>query len=242
MSLLFNFKNLILPQSDKQREFWVAKKLKKIKKGSKIIDAGAGECYYKKYCKHLKYVSQDFGKYNGKGDSVGIQTGKRDSSKLDIVSDIVNIPVKKESFDATLCVEVFEHIPRPLDALSELSRITKKNGVLILTAPFMSLTHYSPYYFYSGFSKNFYKENLPRYGFKIKEIYSYGNYFDYLSVELARVPLVLFRKLNILSIPLLLLYFFAAPAFILLRIFSLLNPSSRDLLCFGVGVVAIKEQ
>ncbi len=114
MSLLFNLKNLLLPQSDKQREFWVAKKLKKIKKGSKIIDAGAGECYYKKYCKHLKYVSQDFGKYNGKGDSVGIQTGKRDSSKLDIVSDIVNIPVKKESFDATLCVEVFEHIPRHL--------------------------------------------------------------------------------------------------------------------------------
>ncbi len=240
MSFLFKIKNLALPQSDKLREFWVEKKLKRIKKGSKILDAGAGECYYERYCKHLNYVSQDFGKYNGKGDSVGIQTGTRDSSKLDIVSDIVDIPVKKASFDAVLCVEVFEHIPRPLDALLELSRITKKNGVLILTAPFNSLTHYSPYYFYSGFSKNFYKENLPKYGFKIKEIYSYGNYFDYLSVELARVPLAVFRRNKILFLPVAVFYPLAIPIYILMRILSLVIVSS-DLAVFGICIEAVKK-
>lgn len=241
MSMLFNLKNLILPQSDKLRENWVAGKLKEIKKESKILDAGAGECYYKRYCNNLEYVSQDFGKYNGEGDGSGIQTGSRDSSKIDIVSDIVSIPVKSESFDALLCVEVFEHIPRPLDALKELSRIIKKGGILILTAPSLSLTHYSPYYFYSGFSKNFYLENLPRYGFEIKEVYVYGNYFDFLSTELARVPLVFFRKNKLLFIPVSILYIFVLPTYILFRIFSFLLPTSQELLCFGIGVKAIKK-
>lgn len=241
MSILFNLINAILPQSDKLREIWVERALEKVKDGSKILDAGAGECYYAKYCRHLEYVSQDFGKYDGKGDDAGIQTGTRDNSAIDIISDIVDIPVKSASFDAILCVEVFEHIPRPLDALAELSRVIKKNGTLILTAPFTSLTHYSPFYFYSGFSENFYKENLPKYGFKIKEIYSYGNYFDGLSLELARVPLVMVRRINIFSLPLVILYVVALPAYILLRIFSYLFPKTSDLSTFGVCVEAVKK-
>lgn len=241
MSFLFKIKNTILPQSDKLREYWVASKLSEIKKDSAVLDAGAGECYYEKYCKHLKYTSQDFGKYDGKGDEKGIQTGTRDSSKIDIVSDITEIPVKAESFDAILCVEVFEHIPRPLDALSELSRVMKKGGVLILTAPFSSLTHYSPYYFYSGFAKNFYKDNLPRHGFEIREIYSYGNYFDGLSLELARTPLVIFRENKLLFLPIFLLLPFLFSAYIVLRIFSYLFPKTQNLSTFGICIEAYKK-
>ena len=126
------FINFFIPQSEKVRELWVADQLRKIQPGKKILDAGAGECDYRQYCEHLNYISQDLGKYDGKGDGKGIQTNSRDSSRIDIVSDIVNIPIKSGSFDAVLCVEVFEHLPRPLDALSELSRVLKKNGILIL--------------------------------------------------------------------------------------------------------------
>lgn len=241
MSVLFKLKNVILPHSDKLREIWVAHKLEKLKKGSSIIDAGAGECYYKRYCNHLEYVSQDFGKYDGKGDRAGIQTGKRDSSGIDIISDIVDIPVKSASFDAALCVEVFEHIPRPLDALDELSRVVKKGGTLILTAPFASLTHYSPFYFYSGFSENFYKINLPKYGFGVKEIYTYGNYFDFISLELARVPLVVFRQISFFSIVFLFLFPLLLPSYLLLRFFSILFPRTSKLLPFGLCVEATKE-
>lgn len=239
MDLIY-LQNIILPQADKLREIWVAKTLAKIPRNESILDAGAGECRYKKYCSHLKYVSQDFGKYDGKGDKQGIQTGNRDSSGIDIVSDIVDIPVKDNSFDNILCIEVFEHIPRPLDALRELSRVMKKNGTLILTAPFSSLTHYSPYYYYSGFSINFYKENLPKYGFEIKEIYTYGNYFDHVSLELARIPLVLWRKLNILSAPLLMLYSTIIPVYILLRLLSLSSLVPSGLFYFTHCVKAVK--
>lgn len=241
MNKLFAIKNFILPQPDLSRKYWVVRELAQLPKDSTILDAGAGECQYKEYCKHLRYTSQDFGKYDGKGDNSGIQTGSRDSSKIDIVSDIVDMPIKSGSFDNVLCIEVFEHIPRPLDALKEISRVLKKQGTLILTAPFSSLTHYSPYYFYSGFSLQFYKENLPKAGFEIKEVYSYGNYFDHVSLELARVPLILWRKLTLLALPLILIYSNVLPVYFLLRILSLiptLNP--EGLFYFRHCIRAIK--
>lgn len=241
MFTLFDLKNFILPQPDLIRKYWIIKQLAKLPKSSTILDAGAGECQYKKYCKHLKYTSQDFGKYDGKGDSKGIQTGKRDQSKIDIVSDIVDMPVKSGSFDNVLCIEVFEHIPRPLEALRELHRVLRKGGTLILTAPFSSLTHYSPYYFYSGFSLHFYKENLPRLGFKIEEIYSYGNYFDHISLELARVPLILWRKLSFFALPLFLIYSSAFPIYFLLRVLAVTPIVPEGLFYFRHCIRAIKE-
>ena len=81
-----------------------------IPRGYKILDAGAGELRFKPDCDHLQYVAQDFGQYEGTGDE-GLQTGEWDNSRLDIISDITEIPVDDESFDAILCSEVFEHIP-----------------------------------------------------------------------------------------------------------------------------------
>lgn len=240
MFTLFDIKNFILPQPDLIRKRWVIEQLTKLPKASSILDAGAGECQYEKYCQHLRYVSQDFGKYDGEGDSRGIQTGKRDSSKIDIVSDIVSMPIKSSSFDSVLCIEVFEHIPRPLDALKEISRVLKKHGILILTAPFSSLTHYSPYYFYSGFSLQFYKENLPYFGFKIEEVYTYGNYFDHVSLELARVPLILWRKFTFLALPLILLYVVILPIYLLLRILSITPFNPEGLFYFRHCIKAIK--
>lgn len=234
-------KSFLIPQSDSKRETWVAKELSKLTKNSTILDAGAGECQYKKYCVHLKYTSQDFNQYNGKGDKKGIQTGKRNFSKIDIVSDITNIPVPSSKFDSVLCVEVFEHLPNPFDALKEISRVTKKGGTLILTAPFSSLTHYSPYFFYSGFSINFYKENLPKYGFLIEKIYTYGNYFDFITLEIIRTPLVLWRTINLLSLPIFLIYPIVIPAYFLMRFLGLIFPGSSELLSFGVCIKAKKE-
>lgn len=241
MSLLQNLMSLLIPQSDSKREKWVAKELGKLTENSTILDAGAGECRYKKYCEHLRYTSQDFNQYEGVGDKKGIQTGKRDVLQVDIVSDIVKMPLKSESFDSVLCVEVFEHLPNPLDALREISRVTKKGGSFILTAPFASLTHYSPFYFYSGFSENFYKKNLSKHNFKIEKMYVYGNYFDFITLEIIRTPLVLWRMLKLFCILLLLIYPIVLPAYILFRILGLILPQSKDLLSFGICIKAKKH-
>jgi ubiquinone/menaquinone biosynthesis C-methylase UbiE len=126
---------------------WIEEKLISLPAGMRILDAGAGEQQYKKYCSHLNYVSQDFAQYNGIGDSIGLQVGKWSNVNLDIISDISHIPEPDASFDIILCTEVFEHLPNPIAAIQEFSRLLKKDGQLIITAPFCSLTHFSPYHF-----------------------------------------------------------------------------------------------
>ncbi|MFH0816511.1 MAG: methyltransferase domain-containing protein [Methanobacteriota archaeon] len=170
------------------RELWLEKTLKGLPQGLRILDAGAGEQKYKQFCGHLKYVSQDFAQYDGKGDGSGLQTGKWDHGNLDIVCDIASIPEADGSFDAIMCVEVLEHLPDPLLALKEFSRLLRKGGWLILTAPFCSLTHFAPYHFSTGFNRYYYEHHLARLGFDITEIGANGNYFEYLAQELHRTP------------------------------------------------------
>ncbi len=172
------------------RESWLEKTLKKITKGKHILDAGAGELQYKRFCKHLKYTAQDFGGYDGQGNVQGLQMETWDNSKLDMVSDIASIPVKDRSFDAIMCIEVFEHIPHPTEAIKEFSRIIKKGGKLVITTPVSSLTHFAPFYFYNGYSRYYFEKLLPEQGFKIKEIAYNGNFFEYLAQELRRIDQV----------------------------------------------------
>ena len=143
--------------NEQSRINWVTAVLEKIPAGWVILDAGAGEQQYKKFCTHLKYVSQDFAAYNPVSNEQGLQMGSWNYGELDIVSDITNIPRADGSFDAILCTEVFEHIPDPIAALKEFSRLLRPGGVLIITAPFCSMTHFAPFHFATGFNKYFYE-------------------------------------------------------------------------------------
>lgn len=66
--------------------------------------------------------------YNGKGDSVGLQTGTWDNSAVNIVSEITDILVNDFSFNIVLCTEVLEHVPDPRLAIKEMARILKPGG------------------------------------------------------------------------------------------------------------------
>lgn len=188
---------------------------------------------------HLEYVSQDFAKYDGSGDNKGLQVGKWDQENIDIVSDITSIPQPDSSFDAVLCTEVFEHIPEPLLALKEFARLLRPDGYLIITAPFCSLTHFSPYHYYSGFNRYFYETHLLQYGFEIIDLQANGNFFEYLAQELRRLPYIAntyssnrMRKWENLALKILLKA---------LERFSHQDKGSADLLNFGFHVMAIKK-
>src|ERR1035437_10312310 len=84
--------NTVGTSNETFRKDWVIKKLQQIPKGTRLLDAGAGEQQYKKYCSHLAYVSQDFAQYDPAKFDTGLQMGKWDYTGLDIISDIINIP------------------------------------------------------------------------------------------------------------------------------------------------------
>ena len=78
------------------------------------------------YCSHLAYVSQDFCQYVGqRGGAIdeGIQNAQWDTSRIDVVSDIADVPLPDGSFDVILCSEVLEHVPEPTHALDEFARL-----------------------------------------------------------------------------------------------------------------------
>lgn len=232
-------KNKTGTQNPDNRNRWVEKVIKKIPKDGKILDAGAGLKPHEKLCGHLKYYSQDFGKYNPNELKKGLQSDDWKYARMDYVSDIADIPVKNNFFDAVMCTEVFEHIINPKDALKEFARITKKGGYLILTAPFCSLTHHAPYHFYTGFNRYFYEQTFEDIGYEILEIKANGNYFQYLAQEIRRLPEVsqkyskwkYKRIINILNI----LYL------ALLAKIDNKNNESHELLCFGYQVFAKKK-
>ncbi len=221
------------------RDTWVKNVLNTIPEGYRILDAGAGEQQYRPYCRHLHYVGQDFGKYDGKGDHAGLQTQKWNYNGLDIISDITSIPEPDASFDAIMCTEVLEHLPDPMAAFREFRRLLKSGGLLILTAPFCSLTHYSPYHFFSGFNRYFYTYWLDRSGFTLVELQPNGNYFEYMGQELLRIDSIArsYLKATLLEKEL------SAVRTLLSSLgrMSRADTRSHELLCFGYHVLARKN-
>jgi ubiquinone/menaquinone biosynthesis C-methylase UbiE len=181
-------KNPVGTKNASTRDRWIESVVREIPSGARILDAGAGEQQYKSLCSHLTYISQDFAKYTGDGDSAGLQKKTWHAGAVDLVCDITSIPEPDESFDAVMCTEVLEHLPDPLRALRELTRLLKRDGLLILTAPFDSLTHFSPHFFCTGFGKNYYAYWLERLGYAILSMEFNGNYFEYVAQELRRIP------------------------------------------------------
>ena len=224
--------------SDQARIDWVSKTLRSIPAGLRILDAGAGELRLKPYCAHLDYVSQDFCQYEGIGDSKALQTGAWDTTRIDIVSNIVSIPVPDASFDVILCSEVLEHVPNPVAAIAEFSRVLRPGGTLLLTAPFCSLTHFAPYHFASGLNRYWYEEHLPAMDIKIEEITPNGNWFEFMGQELSRARFVS----RTYSSPWLGWLMLAAsyPLRAALSLLSKWDRGSSQLLCYGYMVKAHK--
>jgi SAM-dependent methyltransferase len=58
------------------------------------------------------------------------------------------LPFKDQTFDAVLCLETIEHLPKPKPAAREMMRILKSGGLVMITTParFRWLTKPDPHY------------------------------------------------------------------------------------------------
>lgn len=174
--------------NEQTRHDWVRAQLRALPAGARLLDAGAGMQPYRDACGHLEYVAQDFGDYDGKGDERGGQVKHWQYAGMDLVCDIADMPVDDASFDAVLCTEVIEHVPDPIAALREMVRVLRPGGRLIVTAPFVSNTHFSPYHFCTGFNRYFYEKHLAEMGMDVTLIQANGGFFSSIAQEVRRIP------------------------------------------------------
>lgn len=163
--------------NDTNRDAFIAARASELKPGSRVLDAGAGSCRYSSLFAHCDYRAQDFAKYEGSDHSYG---------DLTYISDITAIPEVDEFFDFILCTEVFEHIPRPDDAVRELSRLLRPGGELVITAPLGSAIHMPPYHFYGGFTPFWYQHFFALNHLSTVSIQPNGGFFKLYAQESQR--------------------------------------------------------
>lgn len=131
-------------------------------KGS-VLDLGAGQAKYR------NIIRQKAEKYT----TFDVAPGPN----IDVVGDALNLPFADESFDTIICTQVLEHTEKPWIVAKETERILKKNGICIVTAPFINPYHPDPHDYFrfttEGLSSLFTNENL-----EIIENGSYGKMFS----------------------------------------------------------------
>jgi len=78
---------------------------------------------------------------------IGVDIKK--APEVDVVADAHDLHMfKDEEFDCVLCTEVLEHLHTPAQAIQEMRRVLKKDGVLLLTTRFLFPLHDVPHDYY----------------------------------------------------------------------------------------------
>jgi SAM-dependent methyltransferase len=105
----------------------------KIPKNSLILDAGCGEGYGADYLANnfkriigidvdKNVIAHAVNKYGGKNCEFKLYDGK-------------TIPFDNETFEAVISFQVLEHVKDDINYVSEIYRVLKKGGILLLTTP-----------------------------------------------------------------------------------------------------------
>ena len=125
-----------------------------------ILDIGCGSKPYEKiFKKKEKYIGID----------IKDSSHNHKNSKVDIYYDGRNIPFEDNSFESVVCFEVLEHIKNPEFTLTEINRVLKGNGNLLLTMPFAWFEHELPND-YQRYTENGLKNLILKNGFTINNI------------------------------------------------------------------------
>lgn len=141
--------------------------------GAIVLDAGAGEAQYRRFFSHAYYIALDF----CRGDP------SWDYSDLDVIGNLLCIPLADNVCDVIICTQVLEHVPEPKLVLKELNRVARPGGHLFVSVPLWWFQHQKPYdyYRYTSFGLRYLFEQA---GFKVDFIRPIGGYFWFLSVVL----------------------------------------------------------
>lgn len=106
----------------------ISKFIKKYKKTGSILDYGAGDGHLRDFVDdNYKYYYLDISKNH-------FNNLKKNDVVLEFNSDF-KIPLKNKTMDVIVLSEVIEHLPNPGLVLSDIKKVLKDDGLLIITTP-----------------------------------------------------------------------------------------------------------
>jgi len=106
--------------------------------------------------------------------------------------DIYDLPLKSACTDLVLCTEVLEHVFETRRALSEVYRILKKGGLLVLSTPLIMGEHETHDYY--RFTLECLKVHVREIGFEVVDVQTRGGIFSALGLLLTHLPRQLVRN------------------------------------------------
>lgn len=125
----------------------------------KVMDFGCGSSPYMPFVKFDEYIRVD---YINEAHPLG-------NSVVDVFYDGSYLPFEANYFDSIICTEVFEHIPNLDEILSEIYRVLKQEGKILISVPFVWNEHEIPND-YTRFSQYGITLLLEKKGFKVLKV------------------------------------------------------------------------
>jgi SAM-dependent methyltransferase len=180
------------------------------------LDIGCGSKPYKGLFASTKYYGLE------------IDTPEnRKRKQADFFYDGNSFPFNDEEFDSLVANQVFEHVFNPDNFLTEVNRVLKKNGKILITVPFIWDEHEQPYDYarYSSFGLKFI---LEKHGFEVLE---QKKSIDDIRVIFQLINTYLYKK-TVTKSPLANLFFcliFMSPFNILGQLLAKITPRNSDL-------------
>ena len=134
----------------------ISEALNKFAKGD-LLDLGCGNKPYEGWYKPLS-TSQ-----------VGCDIIQSDKHVVDVICPVTDLAFPNEKFDTVFCTQVLEHVYEHDKMMSEISRVLRPGGQIILTVPFAWELHEEPHDFFR-YTKHALKQLFENAGFEIDYI------------------------------------------------------------------------
>lgn len=151
--------------------------------GSLVLDAGAGDCPYRPLFAHCRYVALDF----AQGEPTW------DYSQLDVLCDLLKVPIRDACADAVISTQTLEHVAEPWTFVHETTRVLKPGGRLYLTAPQGFCEHQRPHDYFR-FTRFALRKLATDAGLTLISVEPQSGYFWYLSDRLRPLHSMLFSR------------------------------------------------
>ncbi len=130
----------------------------------KILDVGCGKKPYQKLFTNAgEYIGMD----------IEISGHDHSQEEIDVFYDGKTFPFADQSIDSVLTNQVFEHVFNPHEFISEINRVLKSEGQLLITVPFVWDEHEQPFD-YGRYSSFGIKHILEKHDFEILKQYKSG--------------------------------------------------------------------